>query len=86
MPIFDPKTDEFQSAVRNIERRAERQEEVKLVSSFVPNKVLGELETTQNQLIFGRRGVGKTHTLKAYLGKKATEGRLCLYIDCTFFW
>ena len=57
----------------------------KLVKCFVPNKVLDELDTNQNQLVFGRRGVGKTHTLKAYLGRKASVGELCHYLDCTAF-
>ena len=54
-----------------------------MAKCFVPNKVLEELDTNQNQLLFGRRGVGKTHTLKAYLGKKTSSGELCHYFDCT---
>ena len=86
MQTFDLKSDAFRKAVLNTEPRAERQVfEEKLAKCFVPNKVLEELDTNQNQLLFGRRGVGKTHTLKAYLGKKASSGELCHYIDCTAF-
>ncbi|MBU4273174.1 MAG: hypothetical protein KKA28_15040 [Planctomycetes bacterium] len=86
MQAFDLKSDCFKNAVRSMERRAERQiYEEKLVKCFVPNKVLEELDTNQNQLVFGRRGVGKTHTLKAYLGTKANSGELCHYLDCTAF-
>ncbi len=86
MVIFDLRSDKFKKAVINTERRAERQlYDEKLVKCFVPNRVLNELDTNQNQLIFGRRGVGKTHTLKAFLGKKNQEGILCHYIDCTTF-
>jgi GTPase SAR1 family protein len=72
--------------VITIQRRAERQElEEKLTKSFVPTSVIDELQTNQNQLIFGRRGVGKTHTLKVFLGQKVQEGYLATYIDCTSF-
>ncbi len=86
MPQLDLRNDAFRKAVLNIERRAERQiYEEKLVKCFVPNRVLDELDTNQNQILFGRRGVGKTHTMKAYLGRKANSGVLCHYIDCTAF-
>src|SRR4051812_13166876 len=71
---LDVRSHSFRRAVVNIERRAERQAlDEKLVRTFVPNRVLDELETTANQLLFGRRGVGKTHTLKALLGKLTTN-------------
>ena len=86
MPYFDATTDAFRDAVIKIQRRAERQElEEKLTKSYVPTQVMRELQTDQNQLIFGRRGVGKTHMLKVYLGNKVQEGQLCTYIDCTSF-
>jgi hypothetical protein len=86
MAPFDINRDGFHQAVRSIERRAERQLlEERLVSSFVPNKVLDELGNTQNQLLFGRRGVGKTHTLKMHLTKTVQGGDLCHYVDCTSF-
>lgn len=83
---MDLRSDTFRRAVLNIERRAERQiYHEKLVKCFVPNRVLDELDTNSNQLIFGRRGVGKTHTLKAFLSQIAQRGSLCHYIDCTSF-
>ena len=67
MPTIDLKSDGFRKAVLNTERCAERQiYDEKLVKCFVPNKVLEELDTHQNQLMFGRRGVGKTHRLQVY--------------------
>jgi len=86
MPYFDAKSPEFRAATLNIERRAERQiYDERLVKCFVPNRVLEELETSQNQLIYGRRGVGKTHTMKAHLSRCVERGELCHYIDCTSF-
>lgn len=83
---FDLGSEEFRKAVRDTERRAERQlYDEKLVKCFVPNRVLEELDSDQNQLVFGRRGVGKTHTLKAYLARKVESGVLCHYIDCQSF-
>ncbi len=86
MVEFDLRSEAFRRAVLNTERRAERQlYDERLVRCFVPNRVLEELDNNQNQLLFGRRGVGKTHTLKAFLGKKASGGTLCHYLDCTAF-
>lgn len=76
----------FKTAVRNIQRRAERQIlEEKLVKCFVPNRILEELNTTSNQLLFGRRGVGKTHTLKVFASEHLVTGELTIYVDCTSF-
>lgn len=86
MEQFDARNDEFRKAVLSIERRAERQiYDERLVRCFVPNRVLDELDANSNQLIFGRRGVGKTHTLKALLSQLVQRGSLCHYIDCTSF-
>ena len=86
MVDFELRSDRFRKAVLDVERCAERQiYDDKLVRSFVPNRVLEELDSNQNQLLFGRRGVGKTHTLKAFLGKKVQSGVLCHYLDCTTF-
>jgi len=86
MRTFELQTDSFRRAILNIQRRAERQElEERLSKCFVPTRIIDDLQTDQNQLLFGRRGVGKTHTLKVYLAKKVTEGRLCSYLDCTSF-
>ncbi len=83
---FDVAATKFRNAVVNIQRRAEKQEfEEKLARSFVPTQVIEELQTDQNQLVFGRRGVGKTHTLKVFLASKVQEGFLCTYLDCTTF-
>ena len=72
--------------MRDIQRRAERQLlDEKLVGCFVPNRVLDELDSTSNQLLFGRRGVGKTHTLKVFASERVLAGELTVYLDCTSF-
>ena len=76
--MFDIRSDALRTAVLRIQRRAERQElEEKLSACFVPTRVIDDLQNDQNQLVFGRRGVGKTHTLKVHLAKKVQEGFLC---------
>jgi Cdc6-like AAA superfamily ATPase len=55
-------------------KRAERTSEAILVATFVDSAPLFDLlSTTNNQVIYGRRGTGKTHALK-YLAE-AVERR-----------
>ncbi len=83
---FDISSLVLRRAVLAIERRAERQiYDERLTRSYVPTRAVEDLNTTQNQLLYGRRGVGKTHTLKYYLSDRIQEGQLCHYIDCTSF-
>ena len=83
---IDLRSQQFRKAVRDIHRRAERQLlDEKLVRCFVPNRVLDELNSTSNQLLFGRRGVGKTHTLKVFASEQVLNGELTVYLDCTSF-
>ncbi len=68
---LDLQSQHFRLAVLDIQRRAERQIlDEKLVRCFVPNRVLDDLNSTSNQLLFGRRGVGKTHTLKVFASER----------------
>ena len=83
---IDLRSEQFRAAVRDIQRRAERQLlDERLVRCFVPNRVLEELDSTSNQLLFGRRGVGKTHTLKVFASEHVLGGELTAYLDCTSF-
>jgi hypothetical protein len=84
--MLELRSQQFRSAVRDIQRRAERQLlDERLVRCFVPNRVLDELNSTSNQLLFGRRGVGKTHTLKVFASEQVLAGELTVYLDCTSF-
>jgi hypothetical protein len=59
------RSNEFTAAVTEIERRAERVYEFrKLNDIFVENGVLKTLSVNSNQLLLGRRGVGKTHLVR----------------------
>ena len=60
-------------ALLNFNKRAERASSEILVSNFVDSEPLFDLlSTPNNQVIYGRRGTGKTHALK-YLAE-SVEG------------
>src|SRR5665213_3036819 len=73
----------IQSAVSRVAVRAERQENIgQLVDTFVDPGISVQLENDNNQILYGRRGTGKTHVLKV-VERKARErdGELALYMD-----
>jgi Cdc6-like AAA superfamily ATPase len=69
-------------ALLNLNKRAERAANEILVSNFVDSEPLFDLlSTPNNQVLYGRRGTGKTHALK-YLGDKVqTDGEVAIYLD-----
>ena len=78
--------DEFAAAVSEIERRAERVYDFrKLNDIFVENGVLKTLSINSNQLLLGRRGVGKTHLVRffeGYVTEKKAAHCLFQFHDC----
>jgi hypothetical protein len=73
----------IQRAVSRVALRAERQENVgQLVATFVDPGISVQLENDNNQILYGRRGTGKTHVLKVVeRNAAANAGELALYID-----
>src|SRR5882672_6921501 len=70
-------------AVSQILQRSERQEDLaKLVHTFVDVGVLPQLENRNNQVLYGRRGTGKTHALRV-LGSRIEQSptNAVVYID-----
>lgn len=63
-------------------RRAEQSDRSTLVETFVDTgNLFALLSSNDHQIIYGRRGTGKTHAL-SYLAEKRTEdGDLAIYID-----
>ena len=56
--------DTIANAINALERRAERQDnDLTLYNTYVDGGVLSELSDTESQVVYGRRGVGKTHLL-----------------------
>ncbi len=73
----------IQKAVSAVPQRSERQENVdQLVATFVDPGVSVQLDNANNQILYGRRGTGKTHVLKVVQrAAEADPERLPIYID-----
>lgn len=71
-------------AVSRISQRAEKQVDTeKVLSSFVDSGVINQLENGNSQILYGRRGTGKTHALKVLEERLKTKKGCCVaYIDC----
>lgn len=71
------------TAVSRIRQRSERQEDLqKLLGTFVEVGILPFLNNRNHQILFGRRGTGKTHVFRVLgseLGKE--PGNTVVYID-----
>jgi hypothetical protein len=73
----------LESAVSGLLQRSERQQDLqKLVESFVDVGILTQLSNRNNQIVFGRRGTGKTHILKVLAAQlEKSPENLCVYLD-----
>lgn len=71
-------------SVSKISQRAEKQVEVeKVLASFVDTGIIGQLDNRNNQILYGRRGTGKTHALKVLEDSLKTNNSACVaFIDC----
>ena len=70
-------------AVSSISQRAERQRDMnKLINSYVEVGILPQLMNNNNQILFGRRGTGKTHILKYFENQVKNANKTIIYIDC----
>lgn len=69
-------------ALINLSKRAERSADEILVSNFVDAEPLFDLLSTENsQVMYGRRGTGKTHALKFLSQRVAQRGDLSIFVD-----
>ena len=69
-------------ALQSLEKRAERATDSQLVATYVEmGPVLAALRNPDNAILFGRRGTGKTHTLKYLAEQVRVGGHVALYID-----
>lgn len=74
----------IQKAVANIKQRSEKQRDLqKSIDSFVDFGIIPQIATEKNQIIYGRRGTGKTHLFN-YLGAEISKNPRAkvIYIDC----
>jgi hypothetical protein len=82
-PCFFPVTNEqINTVFLKLSRRAESRELSQLVETFVDAApLLTLLSTHDHQIIYGRRGTGKTHALR-YLGEtERRAGQVSAYVD-----
>ena len=70
-------------SVSRIRLRSERQQDMqKLVGTFVDVGILPQLDNFNNQIIYGRRGTGKTHILRVLSSRLSEEKcNAVVYID-----
>lgn len=65
--------------------RAERNESSKYLEIYAKKETISSIDNIQNQVIYGRRGTGKTHLLKAFEeelnNKFIDEKKFSVYID-----
>lgn len=72
----------LKKTVSKILQRSERQDLQKIIRSFVDVGVLPQLLNQNNQIIYGRRGTGKTHIFKVlYSELEKEESNIVLYLD-----
>ncbi len=73
---------EFTKAVSNISQRAERiLDETKVVQTYVEVGILPQIINTNNQIIYGRRGTGKTHLFRYLENELKSKDNIIVYID-----
>ncbi|TXK02764.1 hypothetical protein FVP60_12405 [Microbacterium mitrae] len=64
-----------------IPKRAEKQEIEVLHRTFSDSGVFDVIDTVDSQIIYGRRGTGKTHALNYLASEKRESGELAVYLD-----
>lgn len=69
-------------AISSISQRAERiLDDNKVVKTYVEVGILPQISNTNNQIIYGRRGTGKTHLFR-YLENDLKANSITVYLDC----
>jgi len=76
-------TEDLLHALQNVEKRAERvNDDEHVISTYVDSGALiSALFTTDNGIVYGRRGTGKTHALKYLAEVERKKGNFVIYID-----
>ena len=64
-----------------IPRRAESRQAEELRATFVDSGIADAMRTVDHQIIYGRRGTGKTHALRYLEGVVTDEADLAVYLD-----
>lgn len=69
-------------AILAVKRRAEGQDVDTLIATFEDaGPLFAQLSSTDHQVLYGRRGTGKTHALKYLAARRQDAGDLAVYVD-----
>ena len=75
-------TAELLTALQAIDKRAERTADEYVITTYVDDpSLIGALTASDNGIILGRRGTGKTHALKYLAETRRKSGECVVYID-----
>ena len=71
------------NAFQQIDRRSDRVDDSRqLISAFTDTgSLFSKLSSTQNQILYGRRGTGKTHALTYLMKTIPSRDEICIFID-----
>lgn len=72
---------ELNKALLAIPKRAEMRQAEELRATFVDSGIAEALSTIDHQILYGRRGTGKTHALRFIEGLAADRGGIAVYVD-----
>jgi hypothetical protein len=72
---------EINRALIQIPKRAEQSQAEQLRRTFVDSGVAATLEAIDHQVLYGRRGTGKTHALRYLEGQTRSKGDIAVYLD-----
>jgi hypothetical protein len=68
-------------AITKIPSRAEKRDTIELRATFVDSGVAEQLDTVDHQVLYGRRGTGKTHAVSYLAAEVRNRGDIGLNID-----
>lgn len=73
---------EINTSILQLGKRAEKYSIDQLIQTFVDvGPLFTILNNKDHQILYGRRGTGKTHVLSYLASKKRDQGHCCINID-----
>lgn len=68
-------------AIMRVPKRAEKNENLHLHETFVDSGIAHALDNIDNQVVYGRRGTGKTHAFSYLASEKRSRGDISILLD-----
>jgi Cdc6-like AAA superfamily ATPase len=76
------KDEKLAAAVSRILQRSEKSDQDRLLETFVDVGILPQLHNNNSQIVYGRRGTGKTHVFSVLQSRLSEDSRnTVVYID-----